>query len=834
VDDPVNADDGRLTRLTAAVADGVEVDWASAESSARDPDERELILQLRVLARLVSAFRGDGRGEASAPSGPAVAEPRVRQDSSPEPGSRLQLESWGHLQIRSEIGSGSFGTVFRAWEPGLEREFALKILHTTTPIRDDDGLKEARLLARIRHHNVVTIFGVDCFDGRVGFWMELVNGRTLKEILTEQGPFSAQEAMVFGLDLCRALAAVHQAGFLHRDVKAQNVMREEGGRIVLMDFGAATVATLGPHPAPDMRGTPLYLAPELFQGAAPSVQSDLYSLGVLLYYLVSTDFPVKGDSLDDVRKGHWEGRRRSLRNVRPDLPAAFVRIVDDATAVHPEQRPDSAGLMEAWLEHAVGRGAIARSRAASGRESPQPVESASIAVLPFLDMSPEKNLEFFCHGIAEEISNALTSVPGLRVVAHNPTFRLNGPHEARGRMGSALNVGAVLEGSVRASGDRLRVISRLINTADGSLLWSERFDRNVRDVFAVQDEIAKAAVSALGIRIKFGQHGFAAPLGTPTTRDIDAYTSYLKGRHYWNQRTEAALLKSVACFEAAIERDSSYADAFAGLAEAYATLATYGVLSPHEVMPRAKAAAERAIDIVATISSPFATLGCVAAVYDWAWPEAEHHYRRAIELNPEHQAAHHWYAINYLVPLKRFAEAETELWRAVGADPLSAPIRVSVGLRSYFAHEYEQARDELKDSFEVDPGSALAHLFLGLTLVEIGNFEEAVPQLECALQIARSPEMIAGLGYAFARAGNVDRARQCLRELMAVDGVRYVSASLIAQVHAALREPLQALDWLERAGDAHAADLAWLPVRPVFDTLRSEPRLNALLARLGH
>ena len=834
MDDPVNADDTRLNPLTAAVADGVDVDWESAESSAVGADEREVIQQSRILARLVTVFKDQEDGDVAAspesPAGGSNVQPEPSRDEADAP----PLESWGHLKIRAQIGHGHFGTVFRAWEPGLERDFALKLLHDTPRLRDDAALKEARLLARIRHPNVVTIFGVDCFDDRVGFWMEFVNGRTLKDIVEEQGPFSAQEAVVFGLDLCRALAAVHQAGFLHRDVKAQNVMREAGGRIVLMDFGAAAVVSAGSHSALGLKGTPLYLAPEVIQGDPPSAKSDLYSLGVLLYYLVSGDFPVTGRSLDEIDQAHSQGRRRSLRDARPDLPSGFVRVVDDATAVLPERRPDSAGLMEALLEHAVGRVTMARAAATPAPEPLQPGDYPSIAVLPFVDMTPEKNLEFFCHGIAEEIINALTGVSGLRVVAHSSAFRFKSTEEDVRRIGSMLNVGTVLEGSVRASGNRLRVISRLINAADGSHLWSERFDRNLDDVFAVQDEITKAAVKALGVRVKPGHPDFATLVRTPSTRDLEAYTSFLKGRHYWNQRTEAALHKSVSYFQAAIDKDSSYAEAYAGLAEAYATLALYGVLSPHDVIPRAKAAAQRAIDIADTMSSPFATLGCVAAVYDWAWPEAERQYRRAIELNPEHPAAHHWYAINYLVPLKRFEEADTELQRAVGADPLSMPIRVSLGLRSYFARRYAQARDELRDSFELDAGSATARLFLGLTLVEMGSVDEAVPELETALQVARSPEMIAALGYAFARAGNGDRARQTLGELMTFAGARYLSSSLIAQVHAGLGETHQALDWLEKAYDAHAADLAWLPVRPVFDSLRSETRFHALMERLGH
>ena len=831
VDDPVDADDARLTPFTDAVADGVEVDWEAAETSAVDANERELIQQFRILARVGTVFRGEADAAATGPA----AEANLPRASTADDADTPRLESWGPLTIRAPIGRGRFGSVFRAWEPKLEREFALKLLHDTPFVRDDAALKEARLLARIRHSNVVEIFGVDCFDNRVGFWMELVNGRTLKDIVEEQGPFSAQEAVVFGLDLCRALAAVHRAGFIHRDLKAQNVMREAGGRIVLMDFGAAAVMSTGSHPVPDLKGTPLYLAPEVLQGDAPSEKSDLYSLGVLLYYLVSGEFPVQGRSLDDIGNAHAQGRRRSLRDARPDLPSGFVRVVDDATAALPERRPDSAGLMEASLENAVGRGAMGGSPATAPPRPARPADCPSIAVLPFVDMTPQKNLDFFCHGIAEEIINALIGVSGLRVIAPlSPAVRFKTSEEDVRRIGRMLNVDTVLEGSVRAAGKRLRVISRLINAADGIHLWSERFDRDLDDVFAVQDEIAKAAVNALGARIKSGQADLAPLVKAAKPRDLDSYTSYLKGRHYWNQRTEAALHKSVAWFEAAIERDPSYAEAHAGLAEAYTTLALYGVLSPHDVIPRAKAAAQRAIDIAATLSSPFATLGCVAAVYDWSWPEAERQYRRAIELNPEHPAAHHWYAINYLVPLKRFDEADTELRRAVGADPLSMPIRVSLGLRSYFAHRFAKARDELKDSFELEAGSATARLFLGLTLVEMGSVDEAIPELETALQVARSPEMIAALGYAFARAGHIDRARLALGELMAFAHARYTSPSLIAQVHAGLGETIQAFEWLEKAADVHAADLAWLPVRPIFDSLRPEPRFQALLERLGH
>ena len=793
-------DDDRFFALADAIADDLSVDWAGVESHFTDPEDRRRIENLRIIATLRK------RNRASADAN--VGEPPVPD--------RSRLTSWGPLEIRAEVGSGVFGTVFRAWDPRLQREVALKILSHVAAIDGDAAsivIDEGRMLAQIRHHaNVVTVFGADCFDGSVGVWMELVRGRTLRDIVEEQGPFSAQEAVIIGLDLCRALAAVHHAGLIHRDIKAQNVMRERGGRIVLMDFGAAGVMNVGAESCSRIRGTPLYLAPEVLQGEAPSVQSDIYSLGVLLYFLVSGEFPVTAGSLDELRDAHAEHRRRPLRDLRPDLPSSIVRVIDDATAAVPSQRPPSAGLMEALLEGAADR--VAQRR-------PEPPPSRSIAVLPFLDLSPAKNLEYFCDGIAEEIIDILTRVSGVRVVARGSAFQFKDKAKDVRQIGAALNVATVLEGSVREADNRLRIVAKLVDTTNGYQLWSERFDRSLHDVFAVQDEIAKATVSALGVQ------------GNESTPRGGAYALYLKGKHYWNKRTENGLHQSVACFQAAIDTDPSYAEAHAGLAEAYATLGLYGALSPHEVMPRAKAAAQKAIELTSALSGPFVTAGCVAGVYDWAWSEAEQYFQQALGLNPNHPDAHHWYAINYLVPMKRFEEAREELRHAVDADPLSTPIRVSCGLRCYFARQYAEALQELRQGLELDTGSAIARLFLGLTLVEMGRFDEAVRELQIAIQLSDSPEMTAALGYAAARAGNLDQARQGLGKLLGLSSRRYISSSLIAQIHAGLEDSPSALEWLERASAERAADLAWLGVRPVFDSLRRDTRFVSLVARLG-
>lgn len=812
-DDFLDADDSELAALTKAVADGIEVDWSEAESSVVGEESHRIFDELRTIAKLARVFRSQ------------VVEDLQSSSSAELP------ESWRHLKIREHIGHGSYGTVYRAWEPRLDREVALKLLPQLAAHDADAVVEEARLLARVRHQNVVAVFGADHQDGCAGLWMELIHGRTLKQFQCDSGSCSAEEAALFGLDLCRALAAVHKAGFLHRDVKAQNVMREAGGRIVLMDFGAAAVLGIERQAGAGLQGTPLYLAPEVLDGRPATVQSDLYSLGVLLYFLVSGDFPVGGQSLADIRTAHKARQRRLLRDIRPDLPSAFVRVIDEATAELPENRPRSAGAMEAALERAMGRTTV--------RPAPAPPlehrddSSRSIAVLRFANISAKKSLDFFCDGMTEEIITALSAIPGLRVIAATSALRFTSGVTDLREVGTLLNVGTVLEGSVRVSADRMRVIARMVSTADESQLWAQRFECPVRAVFAVQDEIAAAAVAAMGVRLNPQTKGPTTRESGTKTGDSEAHHLYLKGRHCWNQRTEAALHKSVTYFEAAIAKDPGYANAYAGLAESYATLGLYGAMAPHDAMPQARDAAARAIAAGCVQASPSTTLACIAAVYDWNWADAERAYRRAIDQSPNDPAVHHWYAINYLVPLKRFAEAEAELQLAIAGDPLSMPIRLSVGLSQYFARDYDSAVRELTDSLEVEVGSATARLFLGLALIEMQRFEEAAGHLETAVRLAGSPEMTAALAYGFARAGQMDRARSALADLLAMAGARYVSPSLPAQVYAALGDSALALTWLERAADAHAADLAWLAVRPVFDALRPDPRFKAILQRLN-
>ena len=344
----------RLLWLAGSISEGSRVDWKSAQQEPDDARETDILRELQVLDQIASFHRS------TEPSGT----PTQEQESS-DGKARVAPQNWGHLAIIEQIGSGTFGTVYRATDTNLQLEVALKLLwpaNAEGAVDPSRALKEARLLARVRHHNVVTVYGTDHVDGRVGIWMEFVKGRTLASLLSTNGVLSAKEAALIGLDLCRALAAVHKAGLVHGDVKAHNVMREEGGRTVLMDFGTGKDmrAESGFNPlraGSDFAGTPLYLAPEVFKGKPRTRSTDIYSLGVLLFHLVSDAYPVDGGTRAEVEQAHRNHSRRHLRDVRPDLPDEFVHIVERALALEPRDRYQSAGAFEAVLAPFVGASA---------------------------------------------------------------------------------------------------------------------------------------------------------------------------------------------------------------------------------------------------------------------------------------------------------------------------------------------------------------------------------------------------------------------------------------------------------------------------------------------
>jgi TolB-like protein len=439
----VEDDSDRLLPFAESIAEGSSLDWDAADAGASASD-RELIKHLRVLAKLAGLHR----------SLPPDTDAPVPPETSPEPPPASSLGQWSHLILLERIGTGSYGDVYRARDPQLGRDVALKLLKKPATSLDDTQIaNEGRLLALIDHPNVVDVYGVAVADGRVGLWMKLIRGTTLAQHLATQGPFSAQEASVIGMDLCGALAEIHRKGLIHRDIKAQNVMRQDGGRIVLMDLGTGRYVNRGDRVSGDLVGTPMYLAPEIFRGAQASVRSDIYSLGVLLYHLVSNAYPIQAKTVDELQDRLDAGEWIRLRDARPDLPAEFVRVVERAISSDPKRRHASAGALEHDLELARN---VAKTQPHSRvAAAPTPHGAVhSIAVLPFQNLEPDKQLDYFCDGITEEIINALTTIRHLRVAARDSVFQLKGAGKDVRQVGEILNVEAVLGGSGSSAAPR--------------------------------------------------------------------------------------------------------------------------------------------------------------------------------------------------------------------------------------------------------------------------------------------------------------------------------------------------------------------------------------------
>ena len=461
----MSVSDPALVALAESVADGSAIDWNAAESALQGPDQ-SIMRQLRIVAQLATVHR-----TLPLEPHPIALTPSRRSASAPAIG------RWAHLDLIERLGGGSFGEVYRAWDRHLEREVALKLLGISDASQSEPGssriVSEGRLLARVHHPNVVTVFGVAVHDGRVGLWMELIDGATLEHVLLKTGPMSAREAAIIGIDLCRALASLHRAGLIHRDIKTQNVMRESGGRIVLMDFGTGRpIDRDHAYALADLAGTPLYLAPELFEGAVASERTDLYSLGVLLYRLVTGAFPVRAAAVEALHKAHAAGHVTRLRDLRPDLPSTFVRVIDRAIAPDPGERYGSAGELEADLSGSIHGEPIAPPASARHpmkrwpaiaviaaivvavgvlalgwppfRGTRAPVIAAvairSIAVLPLVNLSGDPAQDYFADGMTDELITTLGQLGGVKVISRTSAMQFKGSKQPLPNIARALKV----------------------------------------------------------------------------------------------------------------------------------------------------------------------------------------------------------------------------------------------------------------------------------------------------------------------------------------------------------------------------------------------------------
>jgi serine/threonine-protein kinase len=749
----------------------------------------------------------------------------------------------GTYEVLSLLGVGGMGEVYRARDAKLNRDVALKILPEAFA-RDADRLarfrREAQAVATLNHPHIVTIFSIEEHDDVPFMTMELIEGRTLDQGIPASG-LSLARFFDIAVALADALSAAHRKHVIHRDLKPTNVMVTDDGHVKVLDFGLARVVDadavrleeevtyLGTKEG-TIIGTMPYMSPEQIEAKPLDHRTDLFSLGVVLYELATGERPFRGDSspalMSSILKDHPEpaGERRS------DLPGGVSRLISQCLEKHRRERIQTAN--EVLVELKAQRRAWESGAAAIRDIAPPAVErAASIAVLAFTDMSAAKDQDWFCDGIAEEILNALTPLRGLRVAARTSAFSFKGKGDDLRTIGEKLNVTTVLEGSVRRAGDRVRITVRLSEVATGFQLWSERYDRELKDIFDVQDEIAKAIAERLRVTLVGGKDDRLVEQATP---NIEAYQLYLKGRALVDRRG-ANVPTGLDLLRRAVELDPGYALAWAGVADALTVLAYSGAARGAESKPEAMAAARRSIELDPTSAVGHTALACATLLYENNRAMAKREFERALELSPSYGMGRCWFANFYFNwACGDFEHGIAEARRALDSDPLSAYITMTLGVSLFTAGRLDEAIETCRRATQLDPESFVARWALGIALGMAGRFEEAVSTLEAAATMSgRHSLALVGLAGVLGRAGKRTEALVLHRELMDRAPRGYVSATHLALTADAAGQRDEAMTFARRAWDEREPSfILWARQFPQYRTLHSDPRFVAILREM--
>jgi len=710
-------------------------------------------------------------------------------------------------QIIEEIGIGGMGRVFKVLDKRINEKIALKLIKPeiasskTTIERFRNELKTAR---KISHKNVCRMFDLNRDKDNYYITMEFVQGGDLKRFIRRSKHLSVDTAIAIAKQICEGLDEAHRHGIVHRDLKPQNIMIDENGNVRIMDFGIAqTGKSKGITESGMTIGSPEYMSPEQLEGTAIDLRSDLYSLGVILFEMTTGVVP------------------SDAKEINVQIPEAFNRIIMKCMEKDKDKRYQEAEAIWSDLDK-VGE---LKTDAKSVSEWKN-----SIAVLPFANMSADPDQEYFCDGITEEIINALAHVENLRVVARTSAFAFKNKNVNAIEIGKELHVKTILEGSVRKSGNRIRIMAQLINVTDGFHMWSEKYDREMDDVFAVQDEITQAIFDNLKVKL-LGERKEA--LAKRHQDNSEAYNSYLKGRFFWNKRTKEALRKSIVYYKEGIEHEPLSALCYAGLADSYHSLGYYNFLPGKEVYNEAKAAAEKAIDLDESLGEAYASLGCIHLFYDWDLEAAERALKKAIHLNPNYASAHHWNA--FLLTAKgRHHEALAEMKKAQEFDPLSTVICSAAGWISYLGRDYDRAEELCSKAMEMDSNYHVAHVVRGLVFLQKNMFAEAISEFQRARELVKDDAGTeAYLGIAFAKSGEKEKSKKMMLELTDLSKKKYVPPYYTAAIYAALGEKTKAVELLYKALEERTPWLIFLKTWPIFENLHSEPAFKVLLERIG-
>jgi serine/threonine protein kinase/Flp pilus assembly protein TadD len=770
-------------------------------------------------------------------------------------GAPLQRSNFGPYQIRDLIAVSGMGVVYRAWDPRLQCFVAIKLVNQDT-VSDESAreqlLTEARIASSLDHQNICRIRHVEEADGQTGIVMEFVEGEALSKLIPPHTGLPFDDVVSYGFDIVSAVAHAHQHKVIHRDLKSGNVMVTPDGRIKLLDFGLSKLQVRtdvpgflstanGSTSSHTIVGTPPYWAPEVLKREESDVRSDLWSLGVLLYEMATGRMPFQGKTLVELGSS-------ILRDPPYPLPSEVSRplakIIQHCLVKEPGGRYQRATEIQTdlgRLQNPQSKWERLKGRFRSRREQTPPPAVKSVAVLPLDNISGSPDQEYFADGMTEALITALTKVSSVRVISRTSIMQYKKVRKAISEIARELGADVIVEGSVLRIGDRVRITAELIQGSTDEHLWAESYERDLRDIFELQSQVAEAIADEIRKKLSPTHvvgpgKTFARMSTTRSTVNPKAYDLYLKGRYIWNnQVTDDDFKKAVAYYQQAIAIDPDSALAQSALANSFIRMGAgeYGLVAPSDIMPQARKAALEGLVIDESLAEAHLSLAMVRFRYEHDWAGAEDEFVRAIELKDSDAVAHYMYAV-YLMLSARFDGALREVKLAQQLNPLSPAIHHCLGLLFYLSGQHDEAIEQLQGTTALYPTFPLAHLTLGLALQARRRFEEAIVKIQQSLDIGGSIPLWRGLlGNAYAIAGRTDEATDVLNELLDSSKLRYVPKTAVALVYAGLGKRDDAFRWLERSRKEPDGLLVYLKVAAVFDGLRPDPRFQQLLSRLG-
>jgi eukaryotic-like serine/threonine-protein kinase len=756
----------------------------------------------------------------------------------------------GRFRVVRLLGTGGMGQVFLAYDEKLRVSIALKTLHATFA-RDPESVerfrREIRVAREVSHSSLCRIYDlvehtesgavINCLT------MELLEGESLVDSIMRNRPMAPLETLHLLRPIAGALAALHQNGIIHRDLKPSNILLVSRAgheqRVVVTDFGLAKPAvdnsSLFESHAAARVGSPYFMAPELWNGVRPSVASDVYALGLILDEMVTCTPAFDTASVPSFYHSKFyagpipPGQRSTL------LPSHWQDVILRCLAVDPSARYSTCLDLIADLEKtspSAGRSQTAVVPAPllsrTGVLATPPIHT--IAVLPFSDLSPDRSQAYLCDGFSEELIHLLSQIPSVRVVARASVFEVRDSHMSDWEIGQRLNATHLIYGSVRKNGDRLRVGVQLVDTTQKWNVWSRQFDRQMNDVFVIQEEIAKASVELLKGKLDADSRMAES---RPPTSNMESYHSYLMGLFEFNQQTPTSLERAMACFERALGHDTSFAFAYGGLAECYCTQEWYGVRPATEVMPKARECAAQAIQLDPSLANVHCTMGRVLSRFEWNWDGAAREFKQALALGPGMARPYFAYALDYLTSVGRLDDALRYIRIALELDPLSPILHSALGGCLHRMRSYDLAERSLRHAVAFAQDFYHLHWSLARTLEQVGRYPEAVDEYLLAIRANPDNRLIwAELAHCYGRMGIHDKAGSILEELLAAETVQYVSPLCRAFAYMGLSDTAKCLEAFEAAADQRTGALIWLSVDPRLDAFKAEPVLHRIRARM--